>query len=71
MNYPNFPCPKCKRSLPPIGELAVDADTFPMYQCDDCIVDTMLFGAPMQLPYTFYVGADGAPVDAKDLAAEH
>ena len=70
MPYPNFPCPKCQRSLAPSGELTVDGATFPVYQCDDCLVPTVMFGAPTEVNYTFYLDADGKPVDAADLDAE-
>lgn len=66
MPYPNIPCPKCTRSLPPSGELTVEGQTFPVYQCDECLVSRDVFGTSMELPFTFYLDAAGVPVDATE-----
>lgn len=66
MPYPKIPCPKCSRSLPPSGELTIESQVFPVYQCDECFVQRDVFGEMMDLPFTFYLNADGQPVDATD-----
>ena len=62
MKYKSIPCPKCTRPLQPVGELSFDGQTFPTYQCDDCLVSRDVFGEMMDLPLTFYRDADGKPV---------
>ena len=65
MIHPNFPCPKCHVSLEPVGELDFEGQTYPVYQCDACVVPRDLFGTVRQMPYTFYVknGVARHPVD--------
>jgi hypothetical protein len=69
MPYPEYPCPRCQRPLEAGGELTVDGAVFPVYQCDDCIIQSTMFGSPTEVCYTFYLDPDGNPVDAADLDA--
>jgi hypothetical protein len=63
MTYKQVPCPKCKRPLNAEGEITVNGDqVFPLYQSDVCVVQSDLFGTMTELPLTFYIDADGAPV---------
>jgi hypothetical protein len=55
--------------LPPSGELSVDGEAFPVYQCDECLVSRDVFGETMELPYTFYLNKDGSPVDPSDASS--
>jgi hypothetical protein len=66
MPYPAIPCPKCSRLLSPSGELTIDGQAFPVYQCDDCVVPRDVFGEMMDLPFTFYIDEGGNPVDATE-----
>jgi hypothetical protein len=58
-----FSCPKCGRSLEKSGEAEYEDTTFPVFQCDECIVATTLYGEPVELPLTFAVDAKGQPFD--------
>jgi hypothetical protein len=55
--------------LPPSGELSVDGQVYPVYQCDECLVSRDVFGETMELPYTFYLNKDGSPVDPSDASS--
>jgi hypothetical protein len=66
MPYPKIACPKCSRRLKPSGELTVDGQKFPVYQCDECLVTRTLYGETLELPFTFYIDAAGVPVDVTD-----
>ena len=58
-----FPCPKCGRTLRRSGEFAVNGVEFPVFQCDECIVEAEMYGEPFETALTFAVGADGKPFD--------
>jgi hypothetical protein len=58
-----FPCPKCGRSLVKSGEAVVADQTFPIFQCDECVADVEMFGEKVETALTFAVGADGKPFD--------
>lgn len=55
MAHPTFPCPRCSAPLEAAGELDFEGQTYPVYQCDACIVPRELFGVVEPLPMTFYV----------------
>ena len=59
----NFPCPKCTRKLARSGEVEVEGATFPVFQCDECIVQVMMEGEPFDAALTFAVDAAGKPFD--------
>jgi hypothetical protein len=58
-----FPCPKCGRNLEQSGEATVAGQKFPVFQCDECIVETKMFGEPVEVAFTFAVDAMGKPFD--------
>ena len=58
-----FPCPKCGRMLEQSGEATVAGQNFPVFRCDECIVQTKLFNAPVEAAFTFALNADGKPFD--------
>jgi hypothetical protein len=60
-------CPKCRRPLPPSGELDVDGQKLTVYQCDDCTVPWMVEGVEFPAALTFAVDADGNYLDANTL----
>ena len=45
-----FPCPKCGRTLRRSGEFAVNGVEFPVFQCDECIVEAEMYGEPFVVP---------------------
>lgn len=53
-------CPKCTRMLQQSGEVTIDEDTYPIYQCDECLVNDPTFG---EVALTFAIGRDGKPFD--------
>lgn len=58
-----FPCPKCGRRLQRTGEVEVDGATFPVFQCDECIVPWRVEGEEFDTALTFAVDAAGKPFD--------
>lgn len=58
-----FPCPKCNRLLTRSGEAEVEGAVFPVFQCDECIVETKMFGEPVEVALTFAVDEEGKPFD--------
>ena len=58
-----FPCPKCGRTLQRSGEVEIEGAAFPVFQCDECIVEAEMFGEPFEAALTFAVDADGNPFD--------
>ena len=58
-----FPCPRCGRTLKRSGEVAVEGADFPVFQCDDCILQVEMYGEPFQVAFTFAVDAQGKPFD--------
>jgi hypothetical protein len=58
-----FPCPKCNRSLESTGEVVVESQTCPVYQCDECMVPWTVEGQEFETALTFAVGPDGKPFD--------
>ena len=58
-----FPCPECGRALLRSGAVAVEGADFPVFQCDECVVQTEMFGEPFEAALTFAVDAKGQPFD--------
>jgi hypothetical protein len=58
-----FPCPKCNRTLRRSGEVTVEGADFPVFQCDECLVQAMMYGEPFEVAFTFAVNAEGEPFD--------
>jgi hypothetical protein len=57
------PCPKCSRILPQSGEAVVDDRSYPVYQCDECLMTADVCGENMEIALTFAIGDDGKPFD--------
>lgn len=53
------PCPKCGRRLQQSGELVAEGRTYPSFQCDECIVEAVMFGEPIELALTFWLDEAG------------
>ncbi|HEV7301597.1 MAG TPA: hypothetical protein VGN72_19690 [Tepidisphaeraceae bacterium] len=65
-----FPCPKCNRPLRASGEITDESgNTYPTYQCDECIKVTNVFGKQMELHLTFMV-KDGKAYDPAEPDGE-
>jgi len=59
-----YHCPKCDKLLEAGGELTVDGNgPFPVFYCDICTRQAVMFGEAMELPYTFLVNGKGEAVD--------
>jgi hypothetical protein len=58
-----FPCPKCGRTLKRSGEVSVEGADYPVFQCDECLIQTEMFGEPFEVALTFAVDAHGKPFD--------
>ncbi len=56
-------CPKCGRLLTQSGEAGVGGETFPVFQCDECIVQTDMMGVPVEVALTFAVDGSGKAFD--------
>jgi hypothetical protein len=58
------PCPKCGRTLEQSGEVTAGGHgPFPVFQCDDCIVDADVFGETFPVAYTFALDEQGRVFD--------
>jgi hypothetical protein len=66
----SFPCPKCGRKLQRSGEVEVEDATFPVFQCDECIVQVEMYGEPFESALTFAVDAEGKPFDPASESGE-
>jgi hypothetical protein len=60
-----FPCPKCGRVLKQSGEVicAGVGETVPVFQCDECLVQTDFLGEKVEIALTFALDKDGKPFD--------
>jgi hypothetical protein len=58
-----FPCPKCGCVLNKSGEVAVNGQTYPVFQCDTCTAQVPMFGEPFEVALTFAVDGAGTPFD--------
>lgn len=56
-------CPKCSRQLQQSGVVQIGADTFPVFQCDECLQAVELFGTSFEVALTFALDAAGKPFD--------
>jgi hypothetical protein len=56
-----FPCPKCGRTLQRSGEFAIDGQSFPVFQCDECLAQVEKYGEVFEIAFTFAVNAEGEP----------
>ena len=61
--FDSFPCPKCSRRLIRSGEVSIGDETFPVFQCDECLATVDLFETTIEVALTFAVGADGVAFD--------
>ena len=59
-------CPKCGRLLFQSGEAVIEGSRFPVFQCDDCQVETNLLDETMQVPLTFTLDEDGKMFDGAE-----
>jgi hypothetical protein len=59
----SFPCPRCNRTLLRSGEVEIEGTEFPVFQCDECLVQADMFGEPFEVAFTFAVDAEGKPFD--------
>ena len=55
----SIPCPKCKKSLEPSGEINADGQAMTVYQCDDCVELWEFDGAKFPAALTFAVDREG------------
>jgi hypothetical protein len=58
-----MPCPGCRRSLEPTGEIDMDGQKLTVYQCDDCVVSWKLEGQEFPAALTFAIDEDGRMFD--------
>jgi hypothetical protein len=58
-----FPCPKCRRLLEQSGEVELRGQTYPVFQCDQCVVQVEMFGEPFDSALTFAVDGAGMAFD--------
>lgn len=57
-------CPRCGRSLEASGVVTTDGRSFPVYQCDDCVVNAATDGGePIPAALTFCVDENGKAFD--------
>ena len=59
-------CPKCQRPLQQSGEVELDDEIFPVYQCDECLMQADFGGEKIEIAFTFAVAPDGSIVYASD-----
>ncbi len=45
------------------GETTVDDQTFPVFQCDECLDTVDIGGAPFEVALTFSLDKEGKPFD--------
>ena len=57
-------CPKCGRLLFQSGEAVVEGMRLPVFQCDDCQVETDLADDTQRVPLTFTLDEDGEYYDS-------
>jgi transcription elongation factor Elf1 len=58
-----FTCPRCGRSLNKSGEVTIEGETLPVFQCDQCIVSVSMFGTQVEAALTFAVDKNGRAFD--------
>ena len=57
------PCPRCGRKLSACGEVDINGETFPTYQCDECLVQVAFMGELVEAALTFALDKTGKPFD--------
>jgi hypothetical protein len=57
------PCPKCGRILDQSGETTVDDQTFPVFQCDECLENVYIGDTLFEVALTFALDKQGKPFD--------
>ena len=67
MSCMSVPCPKCRQQLQPSGEVNVDGQVLPVYQCDTCTRDWTFDGEVFQAALTFALDPDGNCLDPETL----
>ena len=53
----------CGATLQRCGIVTYQGQACPVFQCDKCRKDTLMFGEPIQVALTFLVSAEGVAVD--------
>lgn len=62
--WPNRPCPRCGRVLPPSSEMQYLGMWFPVHCCPDCNNRTIFYvGKPIDFPLTAPITHEGRFVD--------
>jgi ribosomal protein S27E len=59
-------CPKCGRQLAAGGVLSIGGVEAPVYQCDECLVTTQVFGEPTEVALMFCIDKNGRAIDPAD-----
>ena len=59
----SYRCPRCSRPIVASGSLVVAGESASVYQCDECLVTTEMFGESVEVAYTFAVDARGRVFD--------
>jgi hypothetical protein len=63
MAFMKTPCPKCGRQLQQSGETTIDDQTYPVFQCDECVATVDIGGEPFVVALTFALDDRGRPFD--------
>jgi hypothetical protein len=63
-------CPKCGRTLQQSGEATCEGETFPVFQCDECIVSTKLGDETFDGALTFALDKHGRRFDPAEPPPE-
>jgi hypothetical protein len=70
MTQPTTDCPKCGRSLAPLGEVTFHNQPMPLYGCPECITRRRVKGKVVELPLTFLLTPHGHPIDPANANGE-
>jgi hypothetical protein len=68
-----YHCPRCSRLLKCEGVVSVGGYELPVFQCEDCIVKTAIFGPvtdEFEMAYTFCVDSAGRCCDPSEELGE-
>jgi len=63
-------CPKCGRRLQASGELIIEGESVPTFQCDECLRVVEFLGQRQELALTFCLDAAGRAFDPADPEAD-
>lgn len=58
-----FLCPQCSRTLERSGVVEFEGKSFPVFQCEECVVKCEMFGEEFDVALTFAVDEEGRPFD--------